>query len=160
MRDRLIGARAKPGMELWIIDNQCVESSEMACVNGAINASAARRRALARPAAAARSNVPGAGRMNFRSRNASIGKPRSVDCAMKRTPLAWLRDYPQSPSPANLDGILDRLTAVAELGPDPALADASSVVAVKTPTTLAHRCRRGASTPSSWVEGRKINRQP
>ncbi|MGO9235709.1 MAG: Tn3 family transposase [Methylocella sp.] len=40
---------------------------------------------------------------------------------LKRTPLAWLRDVPESPSAGNLTTIVDRLTHVRKLGLAPSL---------------------------------------
>ncbi|SDG57985.1 Tn3 family transposase [Thalassobaculum litoreum] len=46
------------------------------------------------------------------------------DPALGRTPLAWLRKFPEAPSAGNLTDILARLDRVREIGLEPRLADA------------------------------------
>ncbi|TSD86107.1 Tn3 family transposase [Mycobacterium sp. KBS0706] len=46
------------------------------------------------------------------------------DPELGRTPLAWLRGYPESPSADNVNAVLARLDRVRRIGIEPALADA------------------------------------
>lgn len=45
------------------------------------------------------------------------------DPDLKKSPLAWLRDIPESPSAASMAGITDRLAYVRAIGIDPAITD-------------------------------------
>jgi hypothetical protein len=45
------------------------------------------------------------------------------DPALKRSPLAWLRDVPEAPGASNLNEIIERLTYVRKIRLDPKLAD-------------------------------------
>jgi len=46
----------------------------------------------------------------------------TFDPALRRSPFAWLRDYPESPAPSNMIALLDRLEYVRGLGIDAARA--------------------------------------
>lgn len=75
------------------------------------------------------------------------------DATLKKSPLAWLRDIPESPSAASMSGITERLAYVRAIGIDPAI----------TQTIHERRfeqyAREGAVAPAFLLSGYSVGRR-
>jgi len=52
-------------------------------------------------------------------RRAALGRLLTVDAVGWRTPMSWIRGWPEAPAQRNLEGIVERLRAVRALGIEP-----------------------------------------
>jgi len=73
------------------------------------------------------------------------------DPALKRSPLAWLRDVPEAPGANNLNEIIERLTYVRKMRLDPKLADSIH--------EHRFRVREGAVAPSFLLSDYSLRRR-
>jgi hypothetical protein len=84
---------------------------------------------------------------------ARVDKLLVNDPDLKMTPLAWLRDIPESPSAAGMAAITDRLAYVRAIGIDPAVA------AAIPERRFDQYAREGAVAPAFLLSGYSVHRR-
>jgi hypothetical protein len=84
---------------------------------------------------------------------ARVDKLLVNDPDLKMTPLAWLRDIPESPSAAGMAAITDRLAYVRAIGIDPAVAAAIHE------RRFDQYAREGAVAPAFLLSGYSVHRR-